>query len=157
MSENHQLLQCLISAGSLLKPELDITNSIIFNLDVYNDCIQNSAIEFGLHSLNSIVCQKLCLRGMDYTKGLFLAIAKTDNNLTVGEIMLIVVKNNSQVFFIVRTICLEHLPHLHVYRQLSLNSDHVICVPESDLLDYYPLCGYFDEAHHLCFALKHTV
>jgi hypothetical protein len=158
LSDNHQLLQCLLSAGSLLKPELDISNSKSFNPNAYNNCIRDCAKEFKLHALNYIVCQQLCFRGTDYSTGQFLAIIKSDNSLTVGEILLIVVKNESQVLFIVRMMCLERVHHLHVYRQLPLTDNgEIVCVPESDLLDHYPLCGYLDQAHHLCFALKHAV
>lgn len=155
LTTNHQLLQSILLAGNLLKPCIVLNDSIPFSPELYNTGVTNSVQGVELNSSNSVVCQKLTLRGTEYRKGQHIAIAKVEDGLTVGEIMLIVVRNDIDVYFVVRAIRCEHVSHFHVYRQLSHLNDETVCISANEMLDYHPLCGYLDSHHLLCFALKH--
>lgn len=68
-------------------------------------------------------------------------LASNDEGLEVGRIKLILVHQNSVVYFVSEKWCAVRLVDLGVYCITDENPRHV-CVLQEDLLDYYPLQEY---------------
>jgi hypothetical protein len=154
LAEQHQLLQAVLSAGHMFKPNVQVQDSICFCPDLYNEEIQRAVINQDFTPENSIVSQEILYHGTVYKKALCIPINKTDSEIILGEILLVVVKNHDEVYFVVRKMVCTYVGHLHVYQSESTKNESIMCVAANDLIDYYPLNGYLVDGN-MYFVLKH--
>ncbi len=82
-------------------------------------------------------------------------LASNDEGLEVGRIKLILVHQNSMVYFVTEKRHAEQLVDLGVYC-IAHEDPRYVCVLQEELLDYYPLqeyktCGLSVIVLHHCF------
>ena len=83
-------------------------------------------------------------KGRTYWKGLFLYLADIEDNVCFGEIELMLVKDNSTLYFIIRKCKAQYMVDFGWYHLTDYDDDILprLCVSASDLRDYYPLPMY---------------
>jgi hypothetical protein len=144
MSVKHQLLQAYQSSGSLFPAEVVVNNSVVFHAEMYHVLIQKSVESFDFSHVNTVVCDRITVKGTLYQNGhhVFLPSAGDNDQLSVGCIKLVLIKNECIVFFIVLPRACKFVQNMGVYQVTDITSVNYLCVNVESLLDYYPLHVY---------------
>lgn len=69
--------------------------------------------------------------------------------------IVILVKDNATVYFLMDAHKSDHLPKYHLY-SLTQQSTGIQCVNINDLVDFYPLTSYIIDEHRVI-PLKHSI
>ena len=148
LSERHQQLQAYMASGSLLTATIIYDKAIPFHPTLYSAEIISSLHSFGLNSQNSVICEKVTFKGIDFKRGLFVVVNVLNNlNITFGCIQMMIIKSCSSLYIVVQ-LCEGSLEtHLGVYSLLGevgcgQAPGQVLCIPVNDLLDLFPLPAY---------------
>ncbi|CAM1294702.1 Uncharacterised protein g1088 [Pycnogonum litorale] len=154
LTERHQLLQAYRCAGSFFPDETDMKRSIPLHLDTYSEAIQDTLQVFGLTPEDQ-VSYDITYRGTTYKKGNFLVVRKEEDMLLFGEIIFMI-KSQTEVYYLLRAHQSVYNFDLHVYLLTCNDRHNYMCLKNTDLLDYYPLCAYGNKKN-VMIPLKHAV
>lgn len=72
LAERHQLFRAYQSHGSLFS-QVQVSDSNSFYLELYDDGIRAAVADFGLNSRNSVVTDKVRVRGTSYANGMLVS------------------------------------------------------------------------------------
>ncbi len=112
-----------------------------FYSDDYNEAIKESIDHFDFQPGNTLVTTEITLKGTKYRKGMIVLLSSKDEGLEVGRIKLILVHQNSVVYFVTEKRHAVQLVDLGVYC-IADEDPRYVCVLQEELLDYYPLQEY---------------
>lgn len=130
-------------------------NAIEFHPDIYNEEIANCVKKFALTSQNTIIGHALKYYGILYKKDLAVLLKTTDEGLEIGSIISVLVKNGSEVYFLVNTLQCLHLVGFGLYGVCQESLASVSCIPFTTLLDYYPVAQYYSKVLNMKFITLH--
>lgn len=108
LSEIHQMFQAYLSAGPGCSQLLQVKDSCTFYSTLYSDSIKHAVREFGFSENNTSVSTDIQYKGTSYKKGLFL-VAKNDESMEFRELLIILIQNDSAVYFVMDI----HKAHYH--------------------------------------------
>lgn len=137
LSERHQIFQAYVSAGPGCSELLQIKNGCTFIPNLYSDTVNHAASEFGFSEKDTVVSTEIQYRGTAYKKGDFLVL---NESMEFGKIVIILIKDNATVYFLMDLHKSDRLPKYHLYT--ITQSTGMQCVNINDLLDFYPLTSY---------------
>ncbi|CAM4569903.1 unnamed protein product [Leuciscus chuanchicus] len=83
-------------------------------LDSRNDTLNHAVSEFGVSENDTIDSTEIQYKGTSYKKGDFLVL-NNDESMEFGELVIILVKDNATVYFLMDTHKSDHLPKYHLY------------------------------------------
>jgi hypothetical protein len=152
MAEHHQLLQSYLNFGSLFPNEISTNNCLAFSSEYFSECITNATAMFNFNESNAFYTSCLIFKGTTYKKDLYLLLNNDNNNLNIGKIIMMIVKENIvyAVTAIHHTISCPEVGLISIVKP----SIAVQCFNIASILDYHPLPEYFDNGIHFL-TLKH--
>jgi len=154
LSERHQMFQAYLSAGPGCSQLLQVKDSCNFYSSLYSDSIKHAVREFGFSENNTSVSTDIQYKGTSYKKGLFL-VSKNDESMEFGELLIILIQNDSAVYFVMDIHKTDYHSEYHLYSVTKQNA-RLQCVNINDLVDFYPLPSYIVNGHQVI-PLKHSV
>lgn len=154
LSERHQMFQAYLSAGPGCSQFLQVKDSCTFYPDLYSDAMKYAVRQFGFTGNDTSVCTEIQYKGTSYKKGNFL-VSKNEESIEFGELLIILIKNDAAVCFVLDVHQAEYLSEYHVY-SVTKDSTRLQCLNITDLVDVYPLPSYFVNGHQVI-PLKHSV
>ena len=160
LSEKHQLLQALYSAGSLFRHPLSYSSTLPFEGELLTCKIQEALLNAAqqLNKTNTVICSKIRFNGVTYKKDLIVLLSKDSQiipaNFSCGKIKIILLYENHEILFIVENGHLNYMLDTEVYKIETPVDNKYSCVSLSALLDIYPLESYLDSQF---LVLKHAV
>jgi len=108
------MFQAYVSAGPGCSVLLQIKNGCAFIPNLYSDTLNLAVSEFGFSENDTIVSTEILYKGTPYKKGDFLVL-NNDESMEFGELVIILVKDNATVYFLMDTHKSDHLPKYHLY------------------------------------------
>lgn len=154
LAERHQMFQAYVSVGPGSSQPLHVKDSCTFYANLYSETIKQAVSEFGFSENNTSVSTDIQYKGTMYKKGQFL-VSKNDETVEFGELLIILIKNDAEVYFVMDIHKADYHPEYHLY---SVKKDSVVlqCLEISDLVDFYPLTSYIVNGHQVI-PLKHSI
>ena len=153
LSERHQMFQAFLSAGSVSPPALQIKDGSPFYSELYSEQVKGTILHFGFTERNTKNPGDVQYNGIIYRKGQFV-VTKNDDSVEFGEIILILVKDDFALHFLMRVYDGEFLSHYHMY--CVKNTGRLECRLVSELIDMWPLSYYINNGYHIV-PLKHSL
>lgn len=141
LSERHQLLQAYLSAGELFPPDVVVEKVAEFYAGDYNHSIRESVSSYDFGPNNTLIAHEATVKGTKYKKNMLVVIDESSEGLVIGKIIVLLIHNNSVVYFITEKCKALLLHDVGVYTYTPLQGCYC-CVKHDDLLDYYPLPEY---------------
>nr|XP_023659190.1 uncharacterized protein LOC111839475 [Paramormyrops kingsleyae]XP_023659191.1 uncharacterized protein LOC111839475 [Paramormyrops kingsleyae] len=141
VAERHQLFQAYLSAGEMFQPSVLFDKGTAFYVNDYSDKIRKAVVGLNLEFIDTVASHVVTVKGTSYKKGMYILLGKTEEELEVGKIELVIVHHGS-VFFISEKYLFVKLSDIGVYCVLGTAQEEFVCVRHEDLLDYYPLPAY---------------
>ena len=154
LSERHQMFQAYLSAGPGCSQLLQVKDSCTFYPSLYSDAIKHAVREFGFSENDTTVSTDIQYKGTSYKKGHFL-VSKNDESMEFGELLIILIKNDAAVYFVMDVHEAVYHSEYHLY-SVTKRSTRLQCLNVNDLVDFYPLTSYFVDGHQVI-PLKHSV
>ena len=155
LSEKHQMLQAYMCEGNLFKSELLVEKYLPFDRTLLSPEIVEATQVHYLDDINSSFATSVTFRGITYKKDMFLLMQCNDNDdsIVVGKIVVCIIKNKTEIFFVVteHKATFEIEFNLYCIKNISLGCR---CVPFKSFMDFYPLESY-DVAPGTYITLKH--
>lgn len=152
-SQRHQMLQAYLLEGSVYQT-LQVKESSVFYCELYSEPIKDAVRLFGFTDTNTRASEEIEYKGTLYKRGQFLVTRNVDS-MEFGELLLIFLKHDTIIHFLMRVFIAEFLPDYHMY-SVHKQSDTIQCVNISDLADFYPLSSYMINGHQVV-PLKHSI
>lgn len=150
----HQLLQTYIHADTSVNTEIYIHKPNEFHLELYTDTIQKVIPKDLFLPSNTVISYSVKVQGTSYNKDYCVPVSEDKDSFSFCKILCILVKNNTEVYFVVEALMTTLIGHLGIYEIGS--SKHILLVKINDILDYYPLPLYeISESNFLC--LHHAI
>nr|XP_042902933.1 uncharacterized protein LOC122270275 [Parasteatoda tepidariorum] len=154
LANRHQLLQTYIHTDNSVFTDLDIKNYNEFHVELYSENLRKIIPSNLFDKTNTVITYDLSIKGTDYKKGSFLPISE-DCEISFCEILMILIKNNNEVFFVVQNFETTFISQLGVYEISSKNKEFFL-ISKTDLIDYYPLQAYeIGGSRYIC--LHHAI
>ena len=138
----------------LFPPTLAIEKGTEFYSSHYNSEIQSAVASNNFNCHNTVASHSVEYKGTRYKQGLFLPLSRNDDGVVFGRIELILVHQDSEVFFITKKF--QSLLHVDsgLYGLCCLGGENQVqLVKHETLLDYYPLPEY--KFNELCALAGH--
>lgn len=154
LSERHQLFQAYQSHGILFRPQIQISDATRFYPELYDGGIRAAVAGFGVTSCNSVVTDKVKVRGTSYENGMLVILRYSKRQLEIGQIVSVVIKMETTVLLLLREKMASWVPELGLYEINKNISTWVICENVDRLNNYAPLSPYHRGARCLL-PLKH--
>ena len=154
LSERHQMFQAYLSAGSLSPPALQIKDSSPFYSKLYSQHVKNAVLQLDFTTINTKIPVDVQYNGITYKKGQFV-VTRNDDSVEFGELILIVVKDDSALHFLRRIYSAEFLPPYHMY-SVKNDSGRLQCLHIKQLIDMWPLTSYMKNGYQIV-PLKHSI
>ena len=154
LAERHQLLQAYLAVGPGCTQLLQVKDSCIFYPNLYSDAIKHAVGEFGFDENNTTVSTNIQYKGTSYKKGNFL-VSKNDESMEFGELVIILIKKEAAVYFVIDVHEAGYLSEYHLY-SVTKRSTRMQCLNINDLVDFYPLPSYIVNGLQVI-PLKHSV
>jgi len=109
LTERHQLLQSYLATGTLFAmPEFEVNNACPFHKELHSDEIQYVVHSYKMTHTNTVVTDCCSFKGTEFRKGQYVVITpQTDDELTIAKFLLVLIRNQTEVFFVVQT-CIAH-------------------------------------------------
>lgn len=147
------MLQAFLSAGTVSSPALQIKHGTPFYSELYSEQVKDTVLQFGFTERNTKNPVDVQYNGIIYRKGQFV-VTKNDVSVEFGEIILILIKDDIALHFLMRVNDGEFLSHYHMY---SVNmSGRLECKHVSELIDMWPLSQYINNGSQIV-PLKHSL
>lgn len=86
LDDRHQLFQAYQNHGSLFSPQIQVSNSTIFYPELYDGGLRAAVADFGLTSCNSVVTDKVQVRGTSYANGMLVLLRYTKGQVQFEKI-----------------------------------------------------------------------
>jgi hypothetical protein len=144
-AEKHQLLQAFYSAGSLFGTVVNLSHSLPFHIDLYNDNVTDAVRKFPYlcNSTETEVAETGVVHNITYEKGMFVFLKHDHEELLVGQIKLILAYRNNDVFFVVEPKQILQVFDMGLYVLAHDKSPAPFhCLPVAELRDMVPLHPY---------------
>lgn len=154
LADRHQLFQAYQIQGSFFSPQVQVSDSTSFYPELYDGGISAAVAVFGLNSSNSVVTDKVQVKGTSYANGMLVIQRYTKRQLQLGEIASIVIKSETTVLLLLRGKTASWVSELGVYEIDRNSSDKLICESLDKLNDYAPL-SFYHRGARLLIPLKH--
>ena len=154
LAERHQQFQAYLAVGPGCTQLLQVKESCIFYLNLYCDAIKHAIGEFGFDENNTTVSTNIQYKGTSYEKGNFL-VSKNDESMEFGELVIILIKMEAAVYFVIDVHKADYLSEYHMY-PVTKQSTRMQCLNINDLVDFYPLPSYIVNGLQVI-PLKHSV
>ncbi len=141
LAERHQLLQAYLNAGSPFLENVMAERGTEFHVDDYNDDIRGSVACLNFQPGNTVASNEVTVKGTLYKKNMHVVLQNNDEGIVFGKIQLILVYDNSNVYFVTKkcqSFCLID-QGVHC---LTTQDKGYLCINQDSLLDYYPLPEY---------------
>lgn len=158
LSVRHQLKQAFRCSGAYFPPaSIEANQTLPLHLDTYMPAIQEVLMEIGA-SPEDQVTSEVTYRGTTYKKVFYVPINCPEYNIIMfGEILLMIIRGNEDVYFLLRVCQSEYNSDLHLYQlHHDGHRNKYVCLKSDDLADYYPLPAY-GRGNDLKIVLKHAV
>lgn len=152
------MFQAYILVGPGNCQHLHVKDNCIFYIGLYSEKFKQAVNEFDFSEYNTSVSTDIQYKGIIYKKGHFL-VSKNDETLEFGELLIILIKNNTEVYLVMDVHKGDYHFEYHLY---SVKKDVVrwsvmlLCLKISDLVDFYPLTSYVVNGHKVI-PLKHSI
>lgn len=154
LAHRHQLFQAYQGCGSLFGPQVQFSGSTSFYPDLYDRVIRKAVADFGLTSLNSIVTDKVQVKGTSYTNGMYVLLKYTKRQLQLREITSSFIKSEVTVLILLQRKTASWVPELGVYEMDRDSFDTPTCKNLDKLIDY-TLLAFYPRGKRLLLLLKH--
>lgn len=141
LAERHQLLQAYLNAGSPFPENVVAERGIEFHVNDYNDDIRGSVACLNFQPGNTVARNEVTVKRTLYKKNMHVVLQKNDEGIVFGNIQLITVHDNCNVYFVTKksqSFCLLD-QGVHC---LTPQDQGYLCINQDSLLDYYPLPEY---------------
>lgn len=134
------MFQAYVSVGSGSSQPLHIKDSCTFYPNLYSKTIKQAVSDYGFSENNTSVSTDIQYKGTTYKKGHFL-VSKNDETVEFGELLIILIKNDAEVYFVM--IYIKLIIILSIICTLRKKDCAMLqCLEISDLVDFYPLTSY---------------
>lgn len=127
LAHRHQLFQAYQGHGSLFSPQVQVSGSTSFYPELYDRGIREAVADFGLTSFNSVVTDKVQVKGTSYTNGMHILLKYTKRQLKLGQIASIFIKSKAIVLLLLRRKTASWVPELGVFEMDRNSSDMLTC------------------------------
>lgn len=151
LANNHQLLQSYMNCSSFFPPALQVKHSS-YHAELYSSKVRN-AVEASLVTFD-FVSTEVSFQGTTYRKGFFLCL-KNDEYVEFGQLELILMKENKDVYFLVTPHSSSYMPEYGLHK-VGEAAKNMLCINVEKCLDLYPLAAYSLFAMTVI-SLKHSV
>lgn len=135
------MFQAFLSAGTVSPPTLQIKNGSPFYTELYSEEVKGAVLHFGLTERNTRIPVNLQYNRITYRKGQFVVI-RNDESVDFGELILIFMRDDSALHFLMRVYDGQFLPHYHMYLVKKKIGGRLECSHISKLIDMWPLSSY---------------
>ncbi|XP_023815110.1 uncharacterized protein LOC111948035 [Oryzias latipes] len=154
LSERHQMLQAFLSAGSMSPPALQMRDGSPFYSELYSEQVKTAVLHFGFTERNTKIPLDVMYNGITYRKGQFV-VTKYDDSVEFGQLLLIFVKDDSVVHFLMKMHVAEFLSSYNMY-SIKNDTGRLECRLISELIDLWPLSSYVNNGYQIV-PLKHSI
>lgn len=141
LAERHQLLQVYLNGGNLFPPDVLVEKAAAFFPKDYNDSIKESVLSYDFGPENTLIAHEATVKGTKYKKNMHVVIDESFEGLLIGKIIVVLIHNNSAVYFITEKCKALLLHDVGIYGLTPVQGCYC-CVKQDDLVDYYPLPEY---------------
>lgn len=152
LANNHQLLQSYMNSSFFFPPALQVKNSSPYHAELYSSKI-GKAVEESLVTPD-FISTEVRFHGTLYRKGYFLCL-KNDESVEFGQLELILIKENKNVYFLVTPHSSSYMPEYGLHK-LGESAKEMLCINADQCLDFYPLAAYSLLTMKVI-SLKHSV
>lgn len=108
------MFQAYVSVGSGSSQPLHIKDSCTFYPNLYSETIKQAASDYGFSENNTSVSTDIQYKGTTYKKGHFL-VSKNDETVEFGELLIILIKNDAEVYFVMDIHKADYHSEYHLY------------------------------------------
>lgn len=154
LSERHQMFQAFLSAGPVSPPALQIKDVSPFYSQIYSEQVKETVLHLGFTERNTKILFDVQYNGLTYRKGQFL-VTKNDESVEFGELLLIFIKDDSALHFLMRVYDVEFLSYYHMY-SVKNDAGRLELRLISELIDMWPLIPYMKNGYQIV-PLKHSI
>lgn len=154
LSERHQMYQAYLLAGQECSKLLQVKDSSVFYPSLYSDTIKHAVRELAFSESNTTVTTDIQYKGTAYKKGQFL-VYRNNEYMEFGELLLILIKNDTSVYVLMNIHKGIFLSEYHLY-SVTKDSLGLQCININDLPDFYPLVSYILDGYQVI-PLKHSI
>ena len=160
LAERHQLLQAFYSAGSLFKPTLQVNCSSEFNIKLLKESVVKAIFdtEINFTKQNTVLSDSLVFKGTEYKINQAVVLDKSDDQITMGLVMKLLVKDGVDIYVIVNKCSFSYISTYgyFVCPGNPEDNDSFTCLRLSSLLCYSPLSLYRQGSEHVL-SLKYSL
>lgn len=112
LSIKHELYHCYVHSGGDINSDIELKNTVKFNLEKYNEAIQQALSKFELCN-ETVECHQIVKNGITYRNGdgLFISRSGYQYKIIVGKIC-IILYDDVEVYFVVEVLETEFIPYL---------------------------------------------
>lgn len=155
LAERRQLLQAYRCAGEYFAVNIKVKQAIPLHVDTYTDGVRDCILRIGGSPADQITYE-LIFRGTTYKTGNYLVIGFDGSSLKFGEIVFVLVRTNSEAYFVMQVHKSVFNTDLHVHSIDFREEKSYTCIKSENILDYYPLSAYGNK-QHCQIPLKHAI
>lgn len=148
------MFQAYVLVGPGNCQPLHVKNSCTFDAGLYSEKIKQAVSEFDFSENNTIASIEVEYKGTIYKKGHFL-VSKNDETMEFGELLIVLVKNDTEVYFVMTVHKADYHSEYHLF-SVKKCCAMLLCLKISDLVDFYPLTSYVVSGHQVI-PLKHSI
>lgn len=141
LAERHQLPQAYLTAGDLFPPTVVVEKAAAFFPNDYNNTIKQSVSSYDFGPENTLIAHEATVKGTKYKKNMHVIIDESSRGLMIGKIIVVLIHNNSEVYYVTEKREALLLHDLGVYGFTPIQGCYC-CVKQDNLVDYYPLPEY---------------
>lgn len=134
------MYQAYLLAGQQYTELLQVKDGCAFYPNLYSDAVKHAVRELAFSESNTTVATDIQYKGTAYKKGQFLVYIN-DEYIEFGELLLILIQNDTSVYVLMDIHKGTFLSEYHLY-SVTKDSLGLECVNINDLLDFYPLVSY---------------
>lgn len=114
LSKRHQMFQAYTLVGPGSSQPLHVKDSCTFYTHLYSETIKQAVSEFGFSENNVCVSTDIQYTGTMYKKGHFL-LSQNDETVDFGELLVISIKNDAEVYFVMDIHTADYHSEYHLY------------------------------------------
>lgn len=108
------MFQAYLSVGPGSSKPLLVKDSCTFYANLYSETIEQAVSKFGFSENNTSVSTDMQYKGTMYKKGQFL-VSKNDETVEFGEVLIISIKNDAEVYFVMDVHKADYHSEYHLY------------------------------------------
>lgn len=156
LAERHQLLQAYLATGPIYQELILESVATAFQVYLFDLKVQNCILDsLGELHKNALYSEKVLFRGIEYKQNMFIVISRLEKNLIFGKLLFMLIVNND-IYFVIKMLVSHLCAQTNLYFINPNQKEEFKCIPNSDILDYYPLHGYMNFSN-IIIPLKHAI